>query len=626
VIAERPYVLTLGPYQFYWFTLQPQHAGADGGAGAPALRPTLEVPEKWENVFLGDGKDVLQDALPGYLQSCPWFYRRAQVEAAMILETIPVPCPGGPAQVALVQVEYSEGDPETYVLPLAFATGPGAEHVRADRPWAVVATLRVQPRQPSMHEPESGVLYDPLGERPFSAALLEAMLRHRRFKRSAGELVALPLAGRASGNGQKNAEPSANGNGGRPPRPAEAAGDLAAFGPALLHGEQRNTSVAFGDRYILKIYRRIEDGTNPEVEAGRFLAENTAFRAVPRLLGTLEYRRGWGEPMTLAVLHEFIPHQSDGWHYFQDALSRFFEHALSHPARAEGLAVPRRTLLELAAAEVPPVAQESVGPLLEPARLLGQRTGELHRALASGPAGTAFAPEPFTTLYQRSLYQSLRSQTRHTFLLLRKALGALPEDVREEARNLEGREDAILQHSRAIYQHKIAAQRLRVHGDYNLREVLYTGRDFVIIDFEGLPTRPLSDRRRKYTPLRDVASMVRSFHYAALFALHHGVVRHEDRPALVPWANLWHVWMSAAFLKGYLEAAAPGGFLPEAPEELELLFDFYLVKRALGELRYELTRSADRAAVPIRGLLQVLDMLRAYQEQHARPDLPTRPS
>jgi maltose alpha-D-glucosyltransferase/alpha-amylase len=613
-ITERPYVLTLGSYQFYWFALQRQHAGADG---APAQRPTLEVSEKWENVFLGDAKDALQDCLPAYLQTCPWFGRHtSQVEAAMVLETIPVPCPTGPVQVALVQVEYSEGDPETYVLPLVFVTGTGAEHVRAERPWAVVVPLRVLPRQPSGHEPESGVLYDPLGERPFSLALLEAMLRHRRFKRSAGELLALPTAAaRAPGNGQKHAEAAAANGAPRPPRPAD--GELSALGPTLLHRELRNSSVVFGDRYILKLYRRIEDGINPEVEAGRFLGENTAFRAVPRLLGTLEYRRGWGEPMTLAVVHEFVPHQGDGWHYCQDALGRFFEHALSHSARAEELAVPRRTLLELAAAEVPRRAQESVGPVLDAARQLGQRTGELHLALASRPDVPAFAPEPFTTLYQRSLYQALRSQVRHTFLLLRKSLESLPEGVRAEARDLEGREDAILQHSRAVYQRKIAAGRIRGHGDFNLREVLYTGRDFVIIDFEGAPTRPLSDRRRKYTPLRDVASMVRSFDYAVLFALDNGGVRHEDRPALAPWGRLWFAWMSAAFLKGYLEAAGRGGFLPEAPEELELLFDFYLVKRALAELRYELTRSPDRAAVPIRGLLQVLDMLRAHQEQHA---------
>jgi maltose alpha-D-glucosyltransferase/alpha-amylase len=321
--------------------------------------------------------------------------------------------------------------------------------------------------------------------------------------------------------------------------------------------------------------------------------------------------------MTLAVVHEYVPNQGDGWHYCQDALGRFFEHALSHPGRPVDLAVPPRTLLELASAAVPGVAQESIGPPLEAARLLGQRSGELHRALASRPEVVAFCPEPFTTLYQRALYQSLRSQTRQTFLLLRKSLEALPEDVRAEARNLEGREDAILQRSRAIYQGKITAQCIRGHGDFHLREVLYTGRDFVIIDFEGVPTRPLSGRRRKYTPLRDVASMIRSFHYAALFALHNGGVRHEDRPALAPWANLWYAWMSAAFLKGYLEASAGGGLLPDSPQELELLFNFYLVKRALGEVRYELMRSPERAAIPIRGLLWVLDMLSAHREQHA---------
>jgi maltose alpha-D-glucosyltransferase / alpha-amylase len=612
-ITERPYVLTLGSYQFYWFALQRQHAGADG---PPAPRPTLEVPEKWENVFLSEAKEALEECLPGYLRTCPWFsHPGKQVEAAMVLETIPVPCPTGPVQVALVQVEYSEGDSDTYVLPLAFAAGPGGEHVRAERPWSVVAALRVQPRG---REAESGVLYDPLGERPFSVALLEAMLRYRRFKRSAGELLALPLGGRPSGNGQRAAEGAPAGgaeDGARPVRPAEAG--LSGVGPTLLQREYRNTSVVFGDRYILKVYRRIEDGVNPEVEVGRFLTENTAFRAVPRLLGTLEYRRGWGGPMTLAVVHEFVPNQGDGWHYCQDALGRFFEHALSHPAKAEGLAVPPRTPLELAAAEVPRLAQESIGPTLEAARLLGQRTGELHLALASRPEVPAFAPEPFTSLYQRSLYQGLRSQARQTFQLLRKALGALPEDARPDAQALEGREDAILQHSRAVYQRKIAAQRIRGHGDYHLREVLYTGRDFVIIDFEGVPTRPLSDRHRKYTPLRDVASMVRSFHYAALFALYYGGVRHEDRPALAPWANLWYAWMSAAFLRGYLQTARHGGFLPQAPEELELLFDFYLVKRALGEVRFELARSPERAAVPVRGLLQVLDMLRAHHAQHA---------
>jgi maltose alpha-D-glucosyltransferase/alpha-amylase len=376
----------------------------------------------------------------------------------------------------------------------------------------------------------------------------------------------------------------------------------------LLREEQRNTSVVYGDRYVLKVFRRIEDGVNPEVEVGRFLAEKTTFRHAPRLAGTLEYRRGWGEPMTLAVLHEFVPHQGDGWRYCQDALGRFFEQALACQSRGVDLSAGLRPPLELVDEPTPPVVQETVGPALEAARQLGQTTGEMHLALASRPDDPAFAPEPFTALYQRSLYQSLRSQARQAFVLLRKHLDGLPEEVRAAARELETQEEALIQGVRAVYEHKITSQRIRGHGDYNLREVLYTGRDFIVIDFEGIPARPLSDRRRKYTPLRDVAAMLRSFRYAALFALNNGGLRREDRPILAPWTRLWYVWVAAAFLKGYREVAGRGAFLPANREEQDILLHFYLVKRALNELRYELGRSPERAAIPIQGLLQDLEM------------------
>jgi len=367
----------------------------------------------------------------------------------------------------------------------------------------------------------------------------------------------------------------------------------------------------------LKVFRRIEEGVNPEVETGRFLAEKTPFRSTPRLAGMLEYRRGWGEPMTLAVLHEFVPHQADGWHYFQDALGRYFEQALARQSRGEMLLSGRRFLLDLVLEEEPELAQEVIGPDLVAAALLGQRTGELHRALASRQDDPVFAPEPFTTLYQRSLYQSLRSQARQAFALLRESLDDLPEDVREDALRLASQEEFLVERVRAVYEQKITAQRIRCHGDYNLREVLYTGRDWLVIDFEGLPCRPLSDRRRKYSPLRDVAEMLRSFHYAALFALRHGPLRREDLPALAPWADLWRVWVSVAFLKGYLGVAGEGSFLPATREERRILLGFYLLKRALNELGYELGRAPDRVAIPIQGLLQVLEMARVKEPESA---------
>src|SRR5947199_2289952 len=186
--------------------------------------------------------------------------------------------------------------------------------------------------------------------------------------------------------------------------------------------------------------------------------------------------------MNLAVLHEYVPHQSDGFCYCQDVLSRYFEQALTRHARGEKPPVAARSpdratqQLELIDKEIPSLAQELIGPTLEVARLLGQRTAEMHLALASRPDDPDFAPEPFGTLYQRSLYQSLRSLARQAFVLLRKRQSELPEEVRGEARKLLDREDALLLRIRAVYEHKINAQRIRCHCDYKLREVLWTGR------------------------------------------------------------------------------------------------------------------------------------------------------
>ncbi len=419
-IGPHPYLLTLAPYSFYWFGLERRRVETPAVMDSTTDRPTFAVAGRWEQIFQGKPKELLQEWLINYMPSCPWFTPRpAQLEAAMIMETVPVPVAsaGGSStvQVALVQVEFSEGDPEAYVLPLAFAQGAEAERIQRERPQAVLARLGVESDSKEPQAPQSGILYDPLSDAPFCWALLDAILRPRRFRRAGGELVGVPLQGRPSSNGAVRHAP-----------------------PSRFRGDQRNTSVLIGNEYVLKIFRKVEEGINPEAEVGRFLTQHTAFHHVPRLLGTLEYRRGWGEPITLGVLYEYAEHQTDGWHFCQDALGRYFEQALARPERRGELPLPRRSLVQLRSAEVPRLAQDMIGTPLETARLLGQRTAELHLALASHPEDPAFVAEPFTTLYQRSLYQSLRSQARQAFVLLRRQMNGLPEDLREEARRLQG--------------------------------------------------------------------------------------------------------------------------------------------------------------------------------------------
>jgi maltose alpha-D-glucosyltransferase/alpha-amylase len=258
------------------------------------------------------------------------------------------------------------------------------------------------------------------------------------------------------------------------------------------------------------------------------------------------------------------------------------------------------------------LAQETIGAYLQSAALLGKRTAEMHLALASRDDDPSFNPEPFTKLYQRSLYQSMRMQARKSFDLLRKQLRAVPNSLPPEAsRALEAEKD-IDQHFRKIMNRKMSAMRIRCHGDYHLGQVLFTGKDFVIIDFEGEPERPVGERRIKTSPLRDVAGMIRSFHYASHAALlgrvPFVVVQSDKAHAAELWLQMWYIWTAASFLKSYLAEASRAAFLPPDQDELQTLLNAHLLEKTLYELGYELNNRPDWVKIPIEGILHLADL------------------
>ena len=261
-------------------------------------------------------------------------------------------------------------------------------------------------------------------------------------------------------------------------------------------------------------------------------------------------------------------------------------------------------------ATIPEFAGELIGPYFENVKLLGKRTAELHVALASNRDDPDFSPEPFSILYQRSLYQSMRNHSGQMLQLLKKNLNSVRGVVLDDALKVLDRQNVLLNRFRALLSRKINANRTRIHGDFHLGQVLYTGKDYVIIDFEGEPARPLTERRIKRTPIRDVAGMLRSFHYAAYTSLfgHLGsaMVRPEDLAAMEPWARIWNVWISSTYLQSYLDHAQSGGFLPAHREELNILLDVYLLEKALYELGYELNNRPDWVRIPLAGILQLL--------------------
>lgn len=382
--------------------------------------------------------------------------------------------------------------------------------------------------------------------------------------------------------------------------PKEIEGELVRVGGV----EQSNTSVIFGEQLILKLFRKVEPGRNPDVEVGQFLSERAKFAHTPRTRGVLNAEIG-GEQAAFALVQGFVPNQGDAWTHMSDALALIFEQVA---ARREDLVRPPggEHPLDLSDEEFEE-AHGLMGLTLIETSLLGQRTGEMHLALASAPDDPVFAPEPLSTLYQRSLYQSMRSSIRTNFGLLRRRRSRLSPADGELADLVLAREPELLHDLRAITTEKIDCMRIRIHGDYHLGQVLFTGNDFVVIDFEGEPQRPLSERRIKRLPLRDVAGMLRSYQYTTSMALRvameAGVEEPDHAAALAEWADAINRWLAAAFLRGYLGTVEGTQLVPTGKRHLRWLLDALWLDKAAYELGYELNNRPDWVEIPLRGLL-----------------------
>jgi maltose alpha-D-glucosyltransferase/alpha-amylase len=576
-IGAAPYPVTLSPHAFYWFLLPPESPAAHSARTSGAA-PALVFKGPWQELVVGEGQELLEEVLAGYLRGARWFRGKArELVGVSVTQTIPIAVGDREVLITLLETRYLDGDPETYVLPLAFAEGDRVRELAGASPSAIILALA-----------ERGVLYDAAaaGDEEFVNTLAEGMARRRHWRAGRTELV--------GSRTRLCAELL----------PPALAGTLRA---TPLRGEQTNSSVNLGDRLLFKLFRKTEPGINPDLEIGRYLTDHTEFRHVPVLAGGLELRVRGREPMTLGVLHQFVPSEGDAWSWTLNGLSQYFERAVVMPGALAEADLGPSSLVDRARLDPPPLVQDMIGGYLTQVRQLGHRTAELHLALAEARDNPAFAPEPFNTLYRRSLYQSVRSSVRTTFDLLRRQLPMLTDPSREQARQVLGLEDTVLRYARSVLDRRYVMQRMRYHGDYHLGQVLFTGKDFVIVDFEGEPSRSLSERRLKRSSLRDVAGMIRSFEYAAAFALRHGPRRTEDVPALQPWARLWIRWASASFLRGYLELAGEAPYLPHEPGGLATMLEFYIIDKTVYELRYELNNRPTWVDIPLMALLRRIE-------------------
>jgi len=579
-IGMAPYLITLAPHSFFWFSLQAPEV-AEMRAAPQGTATVAKLPCSWSGLLRGECKEEFEDILPGILQSRRWFGSKARsIESIELRELVAIGrSRGEDAAIAIVGVLYANGEAEAYVMPLAFASGENVSREAGPNP---LAELELRGRD----GPVRGVLYDALEDPEFDRALLDGVGARRRWRGDRGEIACTPIGPfrEITGNAPRELE------------------------PIPLKVEQSNSSVSYAGKLLLKLYRRLPEGINPEFEIGRFLTEETTFNRIAPVAGALQYRVGRGQSATLAILHQFVPNEGDAWTWTLDQVEQFFERALVHRATAEDVPVPAQPLIELAGAEPHPLAGETIGGYLASARQLGRRTAELHLALASKPENPDFAPEPFGTLYQRSLHQSLRNRARESLQLLEDRRHTLDGNARECAELLLGHEAALLRRLEGVRARDLRAMRIRCHGDYHLGQVLRTGTDFIVIDFEGEPAISLAERRNKRSPLRDVAGMLRSFDYAAQAPIFKAgsVIRPEDLRSLRIWARFWSRWVCATYLRGYLEEIGDSELIPNDASSRHTLLTALLLEKAMYELGYELNHRPDWVVIPLRGILDLL--------------------
>ena len=574
-IGRQPYRLTLASYSFLWLELQQRTQPTETNVDL-AEQAALNAAAGWESVFDGASRQRLEaGSFPEYLPKQRWFAAKSRtIKATRIADWAILE--GSNSALTLLEVQFDSGPSDLYFVPLGMTFGEAAMDLQQAAPNAIIA--------PVAAVTNSGLLHEGAFDDQMCLDFLSTIENGRELQAHHGK-----IRGVRGSRLRKT--------------PRRADGALAV---KRSSAEQSNTSILYGDRFIMKLLRRQEPGLNPDAEIGRYLTEKVKFDRIPAFAGSIEYEPvADAEPFILAMLQGFVANEGDGWKWTVEELDRYFETTAPQPF-PEDISAELGDPLELSEQPVSQAARDHLGIYLESAAMLGRRTAELHLALASPTDDPAFAPEALTAADQQILLADLREHASGVFETLKERLPYLADDVVEIAAAVLSRRTRILDHFDALVPQVLRTRRIRIHGDYHLGQVLKVKSDFVILDFEGEPARPLTERRAKQCPLKDVAGMLRSFSYAAYSSLVNFTTRHGgDMARIEPWARLWERCVAAEFLRAYRETAHGADFLPPAIDDFRKLLDIFLVDKALYEVRYELNARPAWLRIPLMGILSL---------------------
>ena len=556
-IGTLTYLLTLPAYGFYWFRLNP--AAVEQASMAPRPTPelfTLVLTGPLDSLLTGRERTAFERTVaPQFIATRRWFGAKGEtISRIAVMDVATLPDRSGRDAFLLprIGVDFGQGERHEYFAPMAIEEGREEE---ALLPYAVARVRRGR---------HVGLMYGAASSPEFGLAMVLAMQRGAEI--AAGEGTIRFSVTRAF-------DPSV---------------ELDPADVRRLGAEQSNTSIVFGSRKVMKLYRRLQPGVHPELEVARFLTEVAGFQNTPALLGSAEYVAKDGTPTALAVLQRFVRNQGDAWQWTLGLLRR-----------------------ELDVMAVSPEAEqpaEAFSPYAPIATALGRRTGELHRAFATPTDDPAFAAEPLGLDDLAVVAGDARAQGERAFRALERLPATAPEGAREAAQMLIARRDACFAAIERLARTPVEAVKTRIHGDYHLGQVLIVQDDVMIVDFEGEPSRPAEERRAKGAPIRDVAGMLRSFAYAAETAARDVAKRFPEAGGRAhAAAAAWRELATGLFMEAYEAAAAQSPVWIADEAGRARLLRLHLLAKALYEVNYEAANRPDWIEIPVRGVLSILD-------------------
>ena len=535
-------------------------------------QPHIEA--EWNDLFQQEHciHQLENQILPVFLKRMRWFGGKARIVTAVkIYQVIPLEMASGFAHYLLLKVRYDDGPTEIYALPVVFVherfAGNGSFPAEA-----VIARIG--------EEQSAGYLIDGIYDEDFRNTLF--LLMNKRQIQKGNHYPVIANSGKFL---VKHGVPSA-------------------LRSHVLKADQSNSSVIYNDTYFLKLFRKVEYTINPDWEIVNFLTEQDTFHQFPAYAGSIELQHPEKAPMLLVMLQQLIPNQGDAWKNTLSQVEAFYQKVIDTEYHLRPLPL-KPHVLSITWDKTPESLQQLIGEeVYHSARLLGKRTAEFHLALMAGADDPAFAPVKVDADFQRKLFSELMYLVDSKFELLERNLHRVPLSMRDDAAEMVNNKPRVKAFFENVLQKPLQGQRIRIHGDYHLGQVLVADGDYFLLDFEGEPDKLHADRRDKYPSLKDVASMMRSYRYAAYASL----FQKEDLDSqlqlqLMPVADIWYHFVSRYFLGAYLETTQGTGLIPSEDKVNDLL-QLYSFQKAIYELGYEINNRPDWALIPLQSLVK----------------------